>query len=269
MRVWVRLVCLVWLLVPTTLSAQTTGSISGSVIRGSGGTPIDGALVQVLDASGNLVTAVTTNGSGIYSTDVAPGASYNLLVSADGFGPYLYAYIRCAAADCPRGRGLPVSVSSGITTTINIVLTEEGRITGRVTQAANGAAASSASVALYNAAGSFVATASVASDGSYSFGNLPDATYFARTSSITQPTPSPWIDEMYGGLPCSRAPGTTPCRVTLGTPSWCSPAERHRELISRSIPPGASAAPSPGSAKRCSRERRFTPTRTASWSPDR
>ena len=206
------------LLVPRVLLAQANGTIAGTITSASGGTPIASASVQILDTSGDVLIATSTDVSGAYSVGVAPGGSYNVFVSAAGFGPQLHAGIPCAAVDCPKGRGTPVAVTASTTTTVNVALPVEGRITGRSTQAANGAVTAGTTIAVYNAAGSFVATVTLDASGDYAVEGLPAGTYFARSSSITFSAASDWLDEMYGGAPCPRAPGTTPCRVTLGTP---------------------------------------------------
>src|SRR5258708_26079303 len=68
----------------TTISAQDTGVVTGTV-RDDSGAVIRNAKVKVRSETGNLNSDTVTNADGEYSVPDLPNGVYDLTISADGF----------------------------------------------------------------------------------------------------------------------------------------------------------------------------------------
>ncbi len=138
-----------------------TGSISGTVSNGSTG--INGTTVQALQS--NVVKASsTTNSAGSYTlSSLAPG-TYDVRVSAAGYG-----------TSVQSGN----SVSVGGSTTLNFILGSPGTISGVVTASSGGAAVSGASITLSQGTDT-VGSATTDNNGNYSVSNLATGSYTMR-----------------------------------------------------------------------------------------
>src|SRR5204862_4038496 len=120
----------------------------------------------------------------------------------------LYQNIACTGL-CDVTTGTPIPVTSpGTTSNINFGLLAGGRVSGRVTDAATGAALSNVSVTIFT--GSAISIASAFTDASGNYATpavLPTGTYYARTSNSFG-----YIDELYNDITCFD------CNQTIGTP---------------------------------------------------
>ena len=67
------------------LTVGPGGSISGTVTSSSDASPIEGALVNLLDSNSFLLASATTNISGVYSFPEVPAGNYTMEASAPGF----------------------------------------------------------------------------------------------------------------------------------------------------------------------------------------
>lgn len=94
-------------------ATSSGGSITGTITQSSGGSAISGATVTVLSGNAPVATS-TTNGSGNYSVSNLSAGSYNVEVSAFGFG---------AASQSS------VSVTAGQASTVNLSLAGQPVIT--------------------------------------------------------------------------------------------------------------------------------------------
>ena len=101
-----------------TFTAVTTGTLSGAISNSSLGTPISGAQIQV-EQSGEIKASASSDSNGNYTFSNLLGGTYDVVVSASGFG---------------RSVSSPVSVPAGVTTTLNVSLSSPGTISGKVTQ---------------------------------------------------------------------------------------------------------------------------------------
>ncbi len=86
-RIAICLAILTALVVPVLVTAQDTGTITGTV-RDNSGAVIPGADVKVSAGAGGNDRATTTNSDGDYLAAGLPGGTYNLTISAKGFKTY-------------------------------------------------------------------------------------------------------------------------------------------------------------------------------------
>ncbi len=140
---------------------QPAGGIMGTVSDGtaSGHPTLTGVSVTCTCQSGG----VTTDGSGVYSfANIAPG-SYALTFSDNGFVTLTMTGI---------------SVPSGVTTTANAALVEDGAIQGQVTDTQSGDPIAAATV---TCGGCPVTSASTDSSGDYIFNSVPNGSSYSLT----------------------------------------------------------------------------------------
>jgi hypothetical protein len=144
---------------------------------------------------------------GNYTSFDLVGGAYFARTANSGLLDQLYQNIVCIG--CNVTAGAPIAVSSPSTTSnINFNLVAGGRVSGRVTDAATGAALSSVSVSVFNGSGSFVASGFTDASGNYTTpAVLPTGTYYARTSNSRG-----YIDELYNDITCFG------CSPTIGAP---------------------------------------------------
>ena len=100
MKVVRVLACLLVLLLPLSLLAQTTtGTIAGTV-KDASGAVVSGATVTITDTDRNIVArTVTTGASGDYSAPLLPVGHYSISVEGSGFQKYTQAGIVLNASD--------------------------------------------------------------------------------------------------------------------------------------------------------------------------
>jgi len=155
-----------------------TGSFGGAVSQLGSGSPIGGALIEVLQS--NVTLASTTAGAdGSYSVpNLNPGV-YDLRVSAAGFGTSI----------------LPAeAVTSGTTTTVNATLGSSGTMSGKITQADGISPLVGAAIAALQGADT-AGTGTSDGGGNYSISSLGGGTYTVQVSAagyktISQPNVS-------------------------------------------------------------------------------
>lgn len=141
--------------------APSPGTVTGTVTV-NGGTPVQGALVEVLDAANNVIAQTVTNASGQYTVSQLSPGTYQLRVTAANFQTGLLGF----------------TVAAGQTSTQNVVLQPSpGTLSGTVTDAANGAVLSGTSVTVVNQSGATVASVLTNAQGQYTVSNLAPGTY--------------------------------------------------------------------------------------------
>ncbi|HPC83678.1 MAG TPA: carboxypeptidase regulatory-like domain-containing protein [Thermoanaerobaculaceae bacterium] len=182
------------------------GGISGSVTKAGGGA-LAHAEILVYDENGNVAGETWSGDLGqYYVQDLAPG-TYFVKASAMGYVPEVYDNVPCDSG-CDVNSGTPVTVAPGTATTgIDFALQPRGRISGRVTEDPDGSPVPGIRLVLYTQTGTWFQDAASDSQGSYSFTNLPQGSYFVRTESAGH------FDELYDNIPCEIG-----CVVTTGTP---------------------------------------------------
>jgi len=143
-----------------------TGSITGTISRASGATAISGALVEVLQSNA-VQASVTTAVDGTYTiANLAPG-SYDVRVSASGFGTTIQ-----------TGN----TVTAGASTTVNVALPSPGTISGRVTKSDGITPISGAGITALQVT-TTAGTATTDAAGNYSIASLSAATYTVRAAA--------------------------------------------------------------------------------------
>ncbi|MHC8520974.1 carboxypeptidase regulatory-like domain-containing protein [Rossellomorea sp. H39__3] len=139
------------------------GSIFGTVTSSIGSTPIGGAVVSVLNSSGQLVTSVLTDIAGNFTvTGLAPD-QYTLSVLSPNF----------------QNRSVGAIVVSGVTTPVAVQLTPNpGSITGSVTLAVPNMI-----LQLRDSNNVFIDSFAANPDGTFSFNNLAPGVYTVTASA--------------------------------------------------------------------------------------
>jgi len=182
------------------------GIISGGVVD-EGGHGVPNATIQLFDASGNLRGSTLTRSDGSYSIlNISPGTYFARTANTPTYVEQLYNRVPCGPG-CVVTAGKPITVTAGATTSnIIFVLTEGGRISGRVNLSGR-TDMSGATVEIYNASGLLATTATTNAGGQYTATGLAAGSYYARTRNNFG-----YVDQLYGGGACVS------CVVTTGAP---------------------------------------------------
>ncbi|MET9132239.1 MFS transporter [Streptomyces antibioticus] len=139
------------------LLSGTTG-LAG-VVRSSNGGPVDGAVVVVTDARGDVQVTVRTDGAGEFSfAELVPGP-VTLVVNSPKHRPL----------------ALPVEIGTTGITRVDLELRPGVQVRGAVRGA--GVPLGGARVTLTDAVGNVVATATTGPDGTYAFADLDEGRY--------------------------------------------------------------------------------------------
>ena len=83
-RLFSGLAVLLAMFAVTSLSAQDTGDITGTV-RDNSGAVVQGAEVKISGTAGGIERSTTTNSDGDYLEAGIPGGTYNVTITAKGF----------------------------------------------------------------------------------------------------------------------------------------------------------------------------------------
>jgi YD repeat-containing protein len=143
-----------------------TGTIAGTITRASDGTTISGAQVAALQSNA-LVASTSTASDGTYTiSGLAPG-TYDVRVSASGYGTSLQTGEAVTAAG---------------STTVNAALASPGTVSGTVTKSDGVTAIVGASVAVLQS-NDTIGSATTDGSGSYSIANLTAGTYSVQASA--------------------------------------------------------------------------------------
>ena len=184
------------------------GIVTGTVTNAATGAPIVNATVLILSSDGFFGVGAFTDTSGNYkTTDGLPTGTYYARTESLSFVNKLYNNFTCAP--CDERTGTPITVTAGATTSgINFSLSQGGRISGRITNAATAAPLSGINVRIYNSLGQLVTTINSNIAGNYTTGAvLPTGTYYARTISSQG-----FITQAHSGIDCIA------CTPTIGAP---------------------------------------------------
>jgi hypothetical protein len=147
-------------------SVVAPGTIAGSVTRTSGGTAISGASVQALRA-GVVKGSATTIANGTYAISGLDPGTYDVWTNATGFSTAVQQNI---------------SVSLSATSTVNVVMSTPGSMSGRVTQSDGVTPIVGAAVTLYSGSTPTTAT-NTNGTGDYSLTGVRPGSYTVRAAS--------------------------------------------------------------------------------------
>ncbi len=184
------------------------GTLSGTVTAEGSGAPLNNIYVTAYDAvDGNFINSDSTDAAGVYRFGGLAPIEYKLqfVDFNDVYVPEYYNNKRdFASAD-------PVSVTSGMTTTINAQLALGGVISGMVTAEGSGAPLSNVSVTAYDAAtDSFIDSNATNVSGTFRIGGLTTGNYKLRFRDNT----GAYLTEFYNNKP--DLAGADPFSVMAG-----------------------------------------------------
>ena len=162
------------------------GTVNGAVTQAGSGTPVVGALVELLQANVVKASTATTSGGTYSVSNLTPGA-YDLRFSSTGLGTILSA-----------GN----TIAAGGSITVNAALPSPGTISGKVTKADGVTAIAGASVAILLGT---TAAAAVTTDtsGNYAATLLSAATYAVQASA------SGYTTQMHTGVTVTTGNAST------------------------------------------------------------
>jgi EmrB/QacA subfamily drug resistance transporter len=140
--------------------------IGGNVGRVDG-SPINGAVVSLIDQSGDQVARSGVDGFGNYHFDAPGPGTYVLIASANGY--------------VPEASSIQVEMSP---ITVDITLAGAGELSGVVTAAATGQTISGATVTLADANGEVITSQQTTMDGRYRFVGVNAGSYTFVVSSM-------------------------------------------------------------------------------------
>lgn len=186
------------------LGGGTTGRVTAAV----SGEPLYSVVVRLYDATGTAVGSAYSNSQGFWTArDLLPGTHYARAERTSTHLGQLYHGLPCDP-DCAVTGGTPIPVAAGSATTgVDFVLISLGSISGKATDATTGQPLGNLYVAVWDAAGTYVAYGYTELDGTYEVRGLRAGSYFARADV------SGYVAQLYDGIACP-----TPCTVTSGTP---------------------------------------------------
>jgi hypothetical protein len=196
--------------VTATVDAQLTraGVISGVVTDEGSGLPVENIDVNVYDAAtGNYIGDDDTDSSGVYRLSGLAAGSYKLYFR-DYSGIYLSEYYddkpTLSSAD-------PVTVTAGVTATVDVALARAGVISGVVTDEGSGLPVENIDVNVYDATtGNYISNDGTDSSGVYRLSGLAAGSYklyFRDYSGI-------YLSEYYDDKPTLSS--ADPVTVTAG-----------------------------------------------------
>ncbi len=189
--------------------------VGGNVIDASSGQPLRTIYIWIYDQTGRHVGRGVTDASGAYLSEVAlpDGTYYARSYNDQGYVDRVFGGGVCTGpseGSCAVTAGTPIEIAGATVGGIDFALTQGGRISGTVTNAATGLPLASVQVAIYNSSGFHVMNVYTNGSGVYtSSAGLLSGTYYAGTLNF-----SGYIDELYNDISC---PGGS-CTVTNGTP---------------------------------------------------
>ena len=247
----------------TTVNAELTagGVVAGTVTDEDSGSPLQGISVSLSDAAtGGYVSGLTTDAGGAYRFAGLVAGDYVLR-----FRDYDDRYLEEYYDDQPhRSSADPVSVTAGMTTTVNAELTAGGVIAGTVTEEGSGSPLEGIRVNLYEAVtDGYYGTTSTDGAGFYRFGALTNGTYHLHYQDLAahRYLPEHYDDRLNLGT-------ADPVTVTLGVTTTANTALAVGGFISGRVTDADSGGGIAGVSVGASRQDDDTPDGWATTSAD-
>lgn len=190
---------------PGISSAQ--GAIHGHILDAETGAAVELSSVQIFDADGRFVVAVSADALGYYYAGNLPLATY--YVRSFNFSGYIdefYDGLTCVP-ECDVMSATPVTTNPVSASRVDFTL-DGRRIRGRIRLVPD-VSCVDASARIYDESYSFVTESSTDCSGNYSSDPLPPGTYYVGTEN-----PGYWMEALYESSPCNG--GT--CNLSEATP---------------------------------------------------
>jgi hypothetical protein len=184
-------------------------TISGTVTRLPGSTPMSGVTIQLLASTGAVALTATTNASGNYSFTGLPAGTYRLVTrNTPDVIDVAWPSTPCPSA-CNGLNGNTITVTAGGSATgRNFALDPGGAISGSVRSTAPSAPLPGVTLQVYNSGGIPVAQVLSNASGNYEVSALPSGNFVVRTQQNLG-----FTDLLFNNLPC-----TGYCDLLSGTP---------------------------------------------------
>jgi Carboxypeptidase regulatory-like domain len=237
------------LLVPA-LASAATGSIAGTVTAASGGAALKGIEVCADQVGGEEEPCILTSASGEYTISGLTPGSYKV-----EFWPHREGlnFITQFYDDQPTfAAAEEVTVTAGAThAEINAELSEGGRITGTVTDAASHAGVGEIIVCAFGSISEEGGCALTAAGGQYTIAGLPSGSYevvFAPNFEGEEELPGSYITQYYNDEPTFSQANLVSVTAPGGTTSGIDAALAKRALPkipTISVPPVIAPTPPP------------------------
>ncbi len=185
---------------------QPSGTISGRVfndVDGDGTTDagepgIPGAIVELVDANGDVVATTTTGPDGTYTFDHLPDGAYSVRVQPGSVPAGLNPTTPTSAPAVVAGGSDVTGVNFGYDSPTGAIGDRVWfDVDGDGVQDAGEAGISGVTLELLNGAGQVIATESTNSSGGYLFDGLADGTYTVRVVAATLPA---GLTNTFGGV---------------------------------------------------------------------
>jgi hypothetical protein len=155
------------------VTVVVNASIAGTVRNAVSAAPVAGIRVQVFNSTGLIMGTTFTAADGTYQLGNLTSGAYRLSYFDPASG-YVTQYWNNQAS---LGAATALNIVAGTTAIADVNLQPLLVITGKVTDRISGAPIGTVRVGLYNNAGTAIAIANTAADGTYRFGNLAVDTY--------------------------------------------------------------------------------------------
>lgn len=188
---------------------KQTGAVSGLLLD-QALVPIWNVLVRVQNRATGDETTKTSNDQGYHVTGLVPG-EYRVVADARHHRDEVWDDFACTSeypTGCEDIVGTTVLIEPGATAAADFQLISLGRLTGTVIDAETDQPLEDVKIKAYDESGNVVEDASTDSQGVFTLSRLWPGNYFLATELNS----SPFLDQVFDGIPCPGGPpeGCTP-----------------------------------------------------------
>ncbi|MCG6117475.1 MAG: carboxypeptidase regulatory-like domain-containing protein [Aquimonas sp.] len=215
--------------------AKTLTGLSGSVVRASDSTPLQGVSVQAIDftwgappTGSGIVASTSTDASGAYQLTLPPGTyllrarSFGSVspLGAAGYRPLAWPDLPCDdSLSCDSTVGTPIVIAAvSPVTGINFALQPAGGISGTIRRASDASPLQNVDVQVLSESGFTSGFAQTDASGAFQFLGLAPGRYRVFTRSASADIPG-LMNALFGNRSCARlVTGATDCQFL--PPDW-------------------------------------------------